>query len=1143
MTVILAETEGRTMLSARPPKKPGGAACGREDDPRTRCRLCQKSLLKNGKISNSKNLFELKSKGKDQGKDRSNEEPPAPKLEKLLGTAVVRDPSLSESICEPCGRKIDRFIRDDAAETLSRWRRAVGPGGAVGGVALETFETANVSDTTTATSTNVSTTPARLLVTTEPRSPMDVTRTTPKSSAKKRRLIYTPGKFSPAHKQRSRPKKSHENVPPLQKASQNFAGGDGVTKVEVHVQYPSDKGPRVKKMGGRLKSGVQQLADGKWGAAAGSLLKHEEMAAALRDKVAQAIKQEGNVLAAVSVLGRTQPKDLLNFKLEDFEKELEIHAPWFDCCLQGACGEDRRIAICTAASVCLRARHPTLSAIQYRNSLVLLHAGAKKIAFTRLNKQQLCMSHTMSILKQTELGKGRDDKILAWKRRVEAHMETVPLLVALGEELVKQARVKSKAVLDASGQSTISSADLQELDFAFQTYDSPEQPSLSVDDSDLEQPSLSVDDSDLDLGVMPLSEEDTDTTKPIIEVLNSIPGYKDETYKLAEQAINSAEVTTEDRPQDIVSKAVEIAAKTPLPTFQIIFDNVDLNVTAKHQSAENRNQSLHWIQQFGALDRVKSPPSAGPQRQLRDFQLEEVMVTDVVQHLLRGDFIILVSHVLVERLAAFRGFRDVVVRHIRHQYSDEMEQPSEQTWLGLQFKNENKGRDMADILRYIQTNYVPSEVDEDGNITHLVQPILLGGDWLSEERAEGVQAGFRDGDSAEERLEGMSPKHELWHGKMNLDEIMFGIFGKPSAADIASLTANMNVIGASNARKGPHAANNAYQEFMMKDFQAFIIHASKKIFHLQSVDDAPEAIVPDQILGGDEHTRRDWLHSRAAEIVDIAFHEEVASINRIVEGIQDSRYHCRQEGCTKSFVRAKARSMHEVKKHNLHVSARTNDDSTEDGVYNYHSAKFGMALLLHNLKDATREGDGERVARCLKMALLFFRAYGHTKYAMGTFLFFARQTTLLPANLAHSLKWNRFINNAGGKGKNMPMDLRLENMNGLFKAFAKHLGPNLNEASAARIANAIGELEAMLNSIDFDLGVTRAGGYHHKGDPTEDILKLVEQYDQCNVLQYQPGRQYACFPGFKRDLLAKLDVKQMANWMRTKLKHWEALYE
>eukprot|EP00058_Branchiostoma_floridae_P000324 XP_002585812.1 hypothetical protein BRAFLDRAFT_111067 [Branchiostoma floridae] len=63
----------------------------------------------------------------------------------------------------------------------------------------------------------------------------------------------------------------------------------------------------------------------------------------------------------------------------------------------------------------------------------------------------------------------------------------------------------------------------------------------------------------------------------------------------------------------------------------------------------------------------------------------------------------------------------------------------EQGCIGVQGQVENYSWDMADILRTIQTNYVPSEVDEDGNITHLVQPILLGGDWLSEERVEGIQ--------------------------------------------------------------------------------------------------------------------------------------------------------------------------------------------------------------------------------------------------------------------------------------------------------------------------------------------------------------------------------------------------------------------
>ncbi|KAI8516477.1 hypothetical protein Bbelb_050580 [Branchiostoma belcheri] len=39
--------------------------------------------------------------------------------------------------------------------------------------------------------------------------------------------------------------------------------------------------------------------------------------------------------------------------------------------------------------------------------------------------------------------------------------------------------------------------------------------------------------------------------------------------------------------------------------------------------------------------------------------------------------------------------------------------------------------------------------------------------------------------------------------------------------------------------------------------------------------DPPEAIVPEMVLSGDKHTRRDWLHSRAAEIVDLVFAEDI----------------------------------------------------------------------------------------------------------------------------------------------------------------------------------------------------------------------------------------------------------------------------
>ena len=56
---------------------------------------------------------------------------------------------------------------------------------------------------------------------------------------------------------------------------------------------------------------------------------------------------------------------------------------------------------------------------------------------------------------------------------------------------------------------------------------------------------------------------------------------------------------------------------------------------------------------------------------------------------------------------------------------------------------------------------------------------------------------------------------------------------------------------------------------------------------------------------------------------------------------------------------------------------------------------------------------------------------------------------------AHNLKWNRFYNKHGGKGKNIPLDLRMEHMNKIVKTMWKALGSNINETSAERVANTV----------------------------------------------------------------------------------------
>ncbi|CAH1248560.1 Hypp8246 [Branchiostoma lanceolatum] len=89
------------------------------------------------------------------------------------------------------------------------------------------------------------------------------------------------------------------------------------------------------------------------------------------------------------------------------------------------------------------------------------------------------------------------------------------------------------------------------------------------------------------------------------------------------------------------------------------------------------------------------------------------------------------------------------------------------------------------------------------------------------------------------------------------------------------MCANMDVIGATNANKGPQVAYNPFMEFFQKDFHASVVYEAMKKFNLQTMDDPPEAMVPDMILNGDRHTRSDWLHSRAAEIVDQVFAEDL----------------------------------------------------------------------------------------------------------------------------------------------------------------------------------------------------------------------------------------------------------------------------
>ena len=263
---------------------------------------------------------------------------------------------------------------------------------------------------------------------------------------------------------------------------------------------------------------------------------------------------------------------------------------------------------------------------------------------------------------------------------------------------------------------------------------------------------------------------------------------------------------------------------------------------------------------------------------------------------------------------------------------------------------------------------------------------------------------------------------------------------------------------------------------------------------------------------------------------------------------KQKQYRCRAEGCSKRYVFQKARNNHERDVHNLQLQADETTSppttstplitSTRDHKKEHTEARLSFGFLLLNLRDAVREGDGERLLRLYKTALPIYKAHGHTNYAYSTFLLSVQVNATLSPRLAHSLKFNRFYNRRGGKGTNLSLDLRLEHLNNFLKSFLKGLGSNLKEPSADRISRSLSVLKALLDATDRELGVTRRSGRHRTPNQTKDIQALIDVALEAHLFQTQPSREFQAFPRFDRNINHKLNWNEFVKWMKLKLSEW-----
>ena len=145
---------------------------------------------------------------------------------------------------------------------------------------------------------------------------------------------------------------------------------------------------------------------------------------------------------------------------------------------------------------------------------------------------------------------------------------------------------------------------------------------------------------------------------------------------------------------------------------------------------------------------------------------------------------------------------------------------------------------------------------------------------------------------------------------------------------------------------------------------------------------------------------------------------------------------------------------------------KVSSSDSKDDIFKYSCSLLTQRLLFTNFLDATCEGDGERSIRCWKFFLLHSKEEkSTTKYSLEALYLLFQVYSLLPPAEAHSLVWNRTVNNKGEPGKNVALDLDLEHDNDDLKQPIKNFGPSVTEDALRRISHGQQRSKTMLGCL------------------------------------------------------------------------------
>ncbi|XP_066924982.1 uncharacterized protein [Clytia hemisphaerica] len=489
------------------------------------------------------------------------------------------------------------------------------------------------------------------------------------------------------------------------------------------------------------------------------------------------------------------------------------------------------------------------------------------------------------------------------------------------------------------------------------------------------------------------------------------------------------------------------------------------------------------------------------------------------------DFIVLVSRILVKHIRNLRSIKRCIIYHIPHQYSKEMSEKTEQVPLGIYALDENTNSEMIEIEDRLQERY--TNIEDDAK-----QFVFFGGDQLTEERARNMQFARMDGRNEKERLQGLWPKFEDWHGIRTAYESTIKMFTtKDIKAEAGTYRANAIKTGNANALGDVENNYQKVKEFFTVESEALLVSAFLK--H-EGLDDVSEVVVPEGLQ--DSKAERRWLHGKVKKFLQEVVMPTFVDLQQVVE--RKELMKCRSPECTKYFKYAAVRNAHELEIHKLEIVEK--EDVQTDGLYEYSCSRLALGILLMDADDSVKEGDGQRLSCIWNILTFLFRLNNNRKYAFLGLRHRACELALLSPQRWHQLKWNRFINKEGGVGKNISIDLRLEHINKVMKGLIKSQGPaNINDESAELISHSIQGIEDVVNSYKEDTASKKRSGVHTNKHVRKMYKSVFEEvHSSSRNFTFTPGRLVGTKSSFKR-VFDKFDMDKHFAWIEKKKRKWD----